>query len=165
MPHLTSNQTSHALIRFCIYGRSRTREISQQLFRAGLFSILLGLFEGELRAENDFAPRFEEIKKAATDEQLYRFLYDLPKGGDLHNHQDGAVWPEWWYRVATDPAKTHGDTFYTRTKILASSSKISPVMFYITIPKWRYDGLPESAKAEYEPLARLVSLRPARRLG
>jgi adenosine deaminase CECR1 len=162
MSHFTFNQTSHSLIRFCIYGRSRTREISQQLFRAGLFSILLGLFEGELRAENDFAPRFEEIKKAATDEQLYRFLYDLPKGGDLHNHQDGAVWPEWWYRVATDPAKTHGDTFYTRTKILDSSSKISPVMFYITIPKWRYDRLPESAKAEYEPLATLDAATKAK---
>ena len=59
----------------------------------------------------DFDSRFQEIVHSATDEQLYRFLYALPKGGDLHNHQDGANWPDWWYRVATDPAKTHGDTF------------------------------------------------------
>ena len=104
-------------------------------------------------AQNDFSARFEEIKKSATDEQLYRFLYDLPKGGDLHNHQDGAVWPEWWYQVATDPVKTHGDTFYTRTRIL--DSKNSPIMYYNTIPKWRYDRLPEASKAEYEPLANL----------
>jgi hypothetical protein len=28
-------------------------------------------------------------------------------------------------------------------------------MYYITIPKWRYDRLPETAKAEYEPLVNL----------
>ena len=116
-------------------------------------SVLFAAFMAPMRAENDFSARFAEIKKTATDEQLYRFLYDLPKGGDLHNHQDGAVWPEWWYQIATDPVKTHGDTFYTRTKIL--DSKISPVMYYITIPRWRYDRLPETAKAEYEPLANL----------
>jgi adenosine deaminase CECR1 len=118
-------------------------------------SVLFAAFVAPMRAQSDFGARFEEIKKSATDEQLYRFLYDLPKGGDIHNHQDGAVWPEWWYRVATDPTKTHGDTFYTRTKILDSSTKVSPVMFYITIPKWQYDRLPESAKSEYEPLASL----------
>src|SRR3984893_912177 len=116
-------------------------------------SVLLAALIVPMRAENDFSARFAEIKKSATDEQLYRFLYDLPKGGDLHNHQDGAVWPEWWYQIATDPVKTHGDIFYTRTKIL--DSKISPVMYYITIPRWRYDRLPETAKAEYEPVANL----------
>jgi adenosine deaminase CECR1 len=118
-------------------------------------SVLFAAFIAPMRAQSDFGARFEEIKKSATDEQLYRFLYDLPKGGDIHNHQDGAVWPEWWYRVATDPTKTHGDTFYTRTRILDSSTKVSPVIFYITIPKWQYDRLPESAKPEYEPLASL----------
>jgi adenosine deaminase CECR1 len=116
-------------------------------------SVLFAVLVAPMRAQNDFSARFEEIKKSATDEQLYRFLYDLPKGGDLHNHQDGAVWPEWWYQVAIDPVKTHGDTFYARTRIL--DSKNSPIMYYNTIPKWRYDRLPEGAKAEYEPLANL----------
>jgi adenosine deaminase CECR1 len=124
--------------------------------------VLFASFVAPMCAQDDFGARFEEIKKSATDEQLYRFLYDLPKGGDIHNHQDGAVWPEWWYRVATDPAKTHGETFYTRTKILDSSTKISPVMFYITIPKWRYDRLPENAKGEYEPLANLDAATKAK---
>ncbi len=128
-------------------------------------SVLFAAFIAPMRAQSDFGARFEEIKKSATDEQLYRFLYDLPKGGDIHNHQDGAVWPEWWYRVATDPTKTHGDTFYTRTKILDSSTKVSPVMFYITIPKWQYDRLPESAKSEYEPLASLDAATKEKWLG
>ena len=51
--------------------------------------LLFGLIVTSVHAESDFDARFEEIKKSATDEQLYRFLYDLPKGGDLHSHQDG----------------------------------------------------------------------------
>jgi adenosine deaminase CECR1 len=127
-----------------------------------LLLLLAALAGAPIYAESDFSARFEEIKQSANDEQLYRFLYDLPKGGDLHNHQDGAVWPEWWYRIATDPTKTHGDTFYTRTKILDSSTNISPLMFYVTIPKWRYDRLPESAKPEYEPLASIDAATKAK---
>jgi adenosine deaminase CECR1 len=45
-----------------------------------------------------FAERFETIKSESTPEELYRFLYDLPKGGDLHNHLSGssrsARWPD-----------------------------------------------------------------------
>jgi adenosine deaminase CECR1 len=133
-------------------GHSSNSCLDHTLLRS-LVWILFAALIGPTQAQNDFSARFADIKKSATDEQLYRFLYDLPKGGDLHNHQDGAVWPEWWYQIATDPVKTHGDTFYTRTKIL--DSKISPVMYYITIPRWRYDRLPETAKAEYEPLANL----------
>src|SRR5260370_38331161 len=64
-------------------------------------TVLSAAFIAPMRAQNDFSARFEEIKKSATDEQLYRFLYDLPKRGDLHNHQDCAVCPEWWDQVAT----------------------------------------------------------------
>jgi hypothetical protein len=67
--------------------------------------------------DNGFSTRFEEIKASASDEELYRFLYALPKGGDLHNHLGGSSWPEWWYRIATDRNKTRGNSFYTRTKI------------------------------------------------
>jgi hypothetical protein len=33
-----------------------------------------------------FDKQLEIIKKTASKEQLYALLYDLPKGGDLHNH-------------------------------------------------------------------------------
>ncbi|MCB1123509.1 MAG: hypothetical protein KJT03_18295, partial [Verrucomicrobiae bacterium] len=65
----------------------------------------------------DFASRWETLKATASPEQLYKLLYQLPKGGDLHNHLGGAVWPEWWYAVATDPARNGGQRFYTRTRI------------------------------------------------
>ncbi len=43
---------------------------------------------------------FEEVKKTATPEQLYTFLYAMPKGGDLHNHLTGAARSEWMWDAA-----------------------------------------------------------------
>jgi adenosine deaminase CECR1 len=103
----------------------------------------------------DFESRFQEIVQNATNEQLYRFLYALPKGGDLHNHQDGANWPDWWYQVATDPTKTHGDTFYTLTEIASSNPSGAAPLFFTTIPKWQYDRLPDAEKAQYQALSSL----------
>ena len=59
----------------------------------------------------DFSARFEAIKTSAKPAELYAFLYALPKGGDLNNHLGGAIRSEWWYAVATDPARNGGDTF------------------------------------------------------
>ncbi len=55
-----------------------------------------------------FFQTFEEIKKTANKEQLYAFLYDLPKGGDLHNHLGLSYLPEMWYEAATSPKVTRG---------------------------------------------------------
>jgi adenosine deaminase CECR1 len=106
----------------------------------------------EAAAESDFSKRFEEIKKNASNEELYRFLYALPKGGDIHNHQDGSSWPDWWYRVATDKTISHGEIFYTRTKILNESASTEPLLYFLTIPQWQYDQLSSDQKKEYERL-------------
>ena len=123
-----------------------------------LFLFIFSSFTTTTGNAADFDSRFQEIVHNATDEQLYRFLYALPKGGDLHHHQDGANWPDWWYQVATDPAKTHGDTFYTLTKVCYPNPSGGAPLFYTTIPKWQYDRLPESDKSAYQPSS---SLDPA----
>src|SRR5258708_6490739 len=64
---------------------------SSRNFLIGFLLILMSYLAGPGKAA-DFDSRFQEIVHNATDEQLYRFLYALPKGGDLHNHQDGANW-------------------------------------------------------------------------
>src|SRR4051812_28443395 len=51
---------------------------------------------------SSFSNRFEELKKAAAPAQLYTLLYDLPKGGDLHNHSGGSDRPEWIFDACTD---------------------------------------------------------------
>jgi len=59
---------------------------------------------------------FEDIKKNATPEQLYTFLYALPKGADLHNHLTGAARSEWMWDAALEQEK-RGYTYYTKVAI------------------------------------------------
>jgi adenosine deaminase CECR1 len=59
---------------------------------------------------------FEEVKATATPLQLYRFLYAMPKGGDLHNHLGGAVRSEWFWDAAM-AAERRGYLYYTRVRI------------------------------------------------
>ena len=46
------------------------------------------------QSSGTFGARFNDIKRHATREQLYAFLFALPKGGDLHNHAELSVPPE-----------------------------------------------------------------------
>lgn len=64
----------------------------------------------------DASTWFEEFKKTATDEELYRFLYALPKGGDLHNHLSGSILSEWFYDLAIAQS-ARGYRYYTRVRI------------------------------------------------
>ena len=105
-------------------------------------------------AQDDFSARFDEIKKGATDAELYRFLYELPKGGDLHNHMGGENLPETWYKVATN-SKLVRDEFYARTKLLGCADSTEPLLYDITINQATYDALSADRKKEYEPLTGL----------
>ncbi len=104
-----------------------------------------------------FGPRFEEIKRTAKPDELYTFLYALPKGGDLHNHLGGAIRAEWWYAVATDPARNGGDTFYTRVKFTAPVTTESKLVLFQTIRQHAYAKLPPADQADY---VRLDALGP-----
>src|SRR5262245_16664879 len=59
---------------------------------------------------------FEQVKKTATPEQLYTFLYALPKGGDLHDHLSGAARSEWMWEAALAQEKL-GYIYYTKVAI------------------------------------------------
>lgn len=108
----------------------------------------------------DFGARFDEFKTTATPAQLYALLYDLPKGGDLHDHAGGADRPEWIYTVATDPARNGGDTFYTRARFNAAADAIAPGARFHNLRQHGYDRLAAAVKQEY---VRIDSLTPAER--
>jgi adenosine deaminase CECR1 len=110
----------------------------------------------------DFGPRFDEIVARASPAQLYAFLYDMPKGGDLHNHSGGANRAEWIYAACTDPSRSGGETFYARTRFADAAVPVDPAARFQTIRKKSYDMLPAAAKAEFAPLG---SLTPAERDG
>jgi hypothetical protein len=74
--------------------------------RRAVLAVLLSLLAGASAmaalppADTDTAAWFERFKAEATDEELYRFLYAMPKGGDLHNHLSGSILSEWFYDLA-----------------------------------------------------------------
>ena len=127
------------------------------LLRAVAFSFLAAL--GARAAE--FGTRFDELVSRATPAQLYSLLYDMPKGGDLHNHAAGANRSEWMYEVCTDPMRNGGDTFYARARFTGSPDAVDPTARFRTIRRKTYELLPESAKAEYVPLAELTTAEKA----
>ncbi|HEV7633377.1 MAG TPA: hypothetical protein VGO41_10345, partial [Steroidobacteraceae bacterium] len=75
--------------------------------------LLLSLVAGTANAAERW---FEDLKASATPQQLYTFLYALPKGGDLHNHLTGAVRSEWFWDAAL-AQESRGYIYYTKVRI------------------------------------------------
>jgi adenosine deaminase CECR1 len=126
------------------------------------WALVLSLLADPPARGADFAPRFDEIVSRATPVQLYALLYDMPKGGDLHNHAAGANRAEWMYAVCTDPARNGGETFYVRARFADARDSVDPTALFRVIRATTFGMLPEGAKAEYAPLA---SLTPEERAG
>ena len=105
---------------------------------------------------SDFGPRFDELVSRATPPQLYALLYDMPKGGDLHNHAGGANRPEWLYEICCDPARNGGETFYARARFAGGVADVPAPARYRTIRRATYDALSQDLKAEYVPLASMT---------
>jgi adenosine deaminase CECR1 len=105
----------------------------------------------------EFGGRFEEIVARAKPAELYALLYDLPKGGDLHNHSGGSNRAEWIYAVCTDPVRNGGDTIYTRARFKDAPDALDPAAQYRTIRRKAFELIPDSdpAKAQYVPLTAL----------
>jgi adenosine deaminase CECR1 len=109
----------------------------------------------------EFSSRFEQLKSAASPAQLYTLLYDLPKGGDLHNHAGGSELPEWLFEVLTTPGLNGGDTFYTRARLPVEPDALAPGVKFRTIRRYTHDRLSATARAEYVPLATLTAAERA----
>jgi adenosine deaminase CECR1 len=126
---------------------------SRNLMRTAAVALALSAALGARGA--DFGPRFDEIVAKATPAQLYALLYDMPKGGDLHNHSGGANRPEWIYDACTNPATNGGETFYARVRFAEGEDAVDPAVRYRTLRKASYDLLSDAAKAQYVPLGSL----------
>ena len=98
---------------------------------------------------------FEEIKSNGNDEDLYRTLFYMPKGGDLHNHNSGSVYSEEWYRIALEQ-EVNGYTYFTKTRINNCrdyENNLFPyLLLFRNIEKSEYDRLPECEQQEYTAL-------------
>jgi len=111
---------------------------------------------------------FEDVKKNATPEQLYTFLYALPKGGDLHNHLTGAALADWMWDAALATEK-QGYIYYTKVAIHNcvpyGSDEYGPapyLLLFRNITAAGWGQLDECQKGEYK---RLQDLSPAEKQG
>lgn len=111
---------------------------------------------------------FEVMKQTATDEQLYRFLYAMPKGGDLHHHLGGGFLPYMWLAIATDPKRNGGQQFYTRYQItnykshpLLSRPGVSHIYMWKTLNAKNYQSLPPEFRRDFKPLDTLTESEQA----
>jgi adenosine deaminase CECR1 len=116
--------------------------------------LLLGGLQSSWGAEH----WFEEVKANATPEQLYRFLYALPKGGDLHNHLPGAVRSEWFWDAAL-AEEQRGYVYYTRVRIENCApyghNEFGPgkaLLLFKNIQSIKFDSLDACAKSEFKRL-------------
>ena len=108
-------------------------------------------------------PWFEKFKSEATPEQLYRFLYAMPKGGDLHNHLSGGVRSEWMWDAAIAQTE-HGYTYYTKVRINNCAGYgtdeygLDPyLLLFVNLQASNYAKLDDCQKSEYK---RLQDLSP-----
>lgn len=120
---------------------------------AALPAILLALCRPA--CAQPFSQKFATIRNDATKSQLYAFLYDVPKGGDIHHHQIFSPMAEAWYAAATDKTRTHGNEFYTRARFGNCPDDDGVLIRFQTIQRSTWRKLSDCRKAEYEPLAAL----------
>jgi adenosine deaminase CECR1 len=104
---------------------------------------------------------FDEIRDGDDREALYRTLYYMPKGGDLHNHLSGAVFAEWWYELAL-AQQERGYEYYTKVRIgncrdFGGNAFTNAPYFLLfrNISQLEYALLDECEKGEYKRLADL----------
>jgi adenosine deaminase CECR1 len=121
-----------------------------------LFTVLLCLLVSRSLAA-EFDARFKVLRDTATPAQLYALLYDLPKGGDLHNHFGGSNRSEWMWDALTDSTKNGGDTFYARERFAAAPDAIDPTVRHHTIRDATYQKLPTAIQREYVKLNQMTA--------
>lgn len=113
--------------------------------------------------QENVAQWFEHFKREASDAELYRFLYAMPKGGDLHNHLSGSVLDDWMYPLALDQSR-RGYTFHTRVRINncraygGDAFGSDPyLLLFVTLQQSSYERLSDCEKSEFKPLADLTA--------
>ena len=129
------------------------------VLRLIITSLFIASSDGMSKPSSDW---FSDFKKEATSEQLYHFLYMLPKGGDLHNHLGGSNFSEWWYELATQPEQNGGYRYYTRTVIKHCKgygtnefNSAPQSLLFRTIQHSNYNVLNGCEKSEYRQMNEL----------
>jgi adenosine deaminase CECR1 len=104
---------------------------------------------------------FDDLRNSGNAADLYRVLYYMPKGGDLHNHLSGSNFSEWWYELAL-AQKERGYRYHTKVRIENcvdyGGNQYGRAPYYLmfrNITAVNFDTLSDCEKREYKPLENL----------
>ncbi|MYG12904.1 MAG: adenosine deaminase, partial [Gammaproteobacteria bacterium] len=101
---------------------------------------------------------FERFKAEATDGALHRFLYAMPKGGDLHLHLTGSALSEWLHEIAL-AEMAQGVAYYAKTRIdncaVDAGQADAYLLLYRIVDQHRMGALSECERSEYQALSAL----------
>lgn len=107
---------------------------------------------------------FNKFKQQASDKQLYDFLYNMPKGADLHHHASGSNFPRWWYELATNTQLNGGYRYYTKTKLTLCQGYGqntfgygSPTLTFVNISEYTYEKLSACEQKNYKEISKLTN--------
>ncbi len=100
-----------------------------------------------------FARRFVEIRDSAGKDELCRFLWALPKGGDLHNHHEYSVPPEEWLRLA-ERSQTN---YLVRVRLTPCSPGPAGPPQFTTLRLDSVRALPACVQRDFEPLSAMTA--------
>ena len=105
---------------------------------------------------------FEKFKQQSSDQDLYRLLYAMPKGGDIHNHMSGSGFGDWWYDLGI-AQKSRGYEYFTKVKINNcrdyGENQFGYTPYYLmfrNISKQQHAALSECEQNEFKALATLT---------
>jgi adenosine deaminase CECR1 len=94
-----------------------------------------------------FESRWKELKGLLSNENLYRLLWELPKGGDIHNHHEYSVPMSFWLDGAAS------QNYYTRFKI-SDCGESDPIQ-WLTLRKDSLNRLPACQQGDFTLVASL----------
>ena len=125
--------------------------------------LLLALSAPALHAATP-ATVFDDIKARATPDELYRLLFALPKGGDLHHHGGGAVPMEFVVDYYTNPARNRGQKYYIRTSVVptadAGAAPLPDVLYHV-VREGAWKTFPPAIRAQWKPVTELTPAEKA----
>ncbi|MEM8866940.1 MAG: adenosine deaminase [Verrucomicrobiota bacterium] len=140
----------------------------QQSHAAGIPQALPVEYTSPQSSPADMDSLFELIKRTASNEALYKFLYSMPKGGDIHHHLGGGFLPDMWMAIATDMQRNGGQIFYTRYRItstrrhpLLSRPGVSHIFLWQTLNEKHYQSLDTALQSDFKAMTNLTEAEQA----
>ena len=118
-----------------------------------IFCLVVIAFTTRAADTSPFEARWEQLKARLPNEDLYRLLWAVPKGGDIHNHHEYSVPMSFWLHGASRRG------YYTRIRIGGCGD--SEALQWLTLRKDSLSKLPDCQQRDF---TRVDSLSESQRL-